>query len=200
MTLDDDGGDNLHNTTSGKVACIQIGSVAFLISGFYYGLRQRNRATKKEFPLAELKNANHTERMQVTPKKYNRLELFLGLDKKLTANAAAWRSLVGGTLMSVAGCGVLTLGIAAIISVYNLTNFSNKMESELLGRPHSISRKMRLMPTEVSHELNGHDDDLEYLASIFRAAAVEDEEAYYKNDTQSIKDEKSNGNEVKRNL
>lgn len=33
MTLDDDGGDNLHNTTSGKVACIQIGSVAFLISG-----------------------------------------------------------------------------------------------------------------------------------------------------------------------
>lgn len=74
--------------------------------------------------------------MQVTPKKYNRLELFLGLDKKLTANAAAWRSLVGGTLMSVAGCGVLTLGIAAIISVYNV-KYKNSLEQiSKFDQPH----------------------------------------------------------------
>lgn len=45
------------------------------------------------------------------------LERRLGLDRPQTPNGAAWKALVGGTIVSVSGCVVLLGGLSAVLGV-----------------------------------------------------------------------------------
>lgn len=84
------------------------------MAGFYYGIAKQKKMVHDEKLLPETKGASKDVPVI---RRTTFLERRLGLDRPQTPNGAAWKALVGGTIVSVSGCVVLLGGLSAVLGV-----------------------------------------------------------------------------------
>lgn len=90
-------------------------------AGFYYGFVRQQRLARREklVPKRNAKNAPPVIRQATM------LERWLRLDRPQAPGMAAFKALLGGTVMSVSGCLVLVCGVGALLGVGGVSGLPN---------------------------------------------------------------------------
>ncbi|TYZ63649.1 hypothetical protein PybrP1_006782 [[Pythium] brassicae (nom. inval.)] len=160
---------------------VQLGAVALLGGGFYYGVARQHRVEQEEAakrpPPSAKASARASAKAAQTPviTRATLLERQLGLHRPVPPKSAALKALVGGTVVSVSGCAVLLLAIGTALGVRNVTEFRERMEDVFPRMRRGLGRAFNVAPkTRTPQELAQDDAELRELAAIFDepAAAV----------------------------
>ncbi|KAL7993347.1 hypothetical protein Plhal703r1_c71g0171281 [Plasmopara halstedii] len=110
-----------HNVVSTAVLLV---SAVFLSGGFYHGMTKQTKALEKE----EKKNMSVLKRESIKSIDALALDHKFKLKKPQAPSIAAWKALLGVTLVSVTGCGVLIGGAAIAIGVTDMTEFQKRFQ------------------------------------------------------------------------
>ncbi|CAI5715756.1 unnamed protein product [Hyaloperonospora brassicae] len=112
-------------TVSLTLAAVSTVAVMFLGGGFYYGL-----TTQKKALVEEEKSFGKTPKCtkEFKPKSASFFERKLALNKPLPPGTAAWKALLGVTVVSVAGCCVVVGGAAACLGLTNINELQKRLQ------------------------------------------------------------------------
>ncbi|KUF97019.1 Metal tolerance protein 5 [Phytophthora nicotianae] len=95
---------------------VSVVAAVFLGGGFYYGMTKQKKALEEEEKSLGKPSAS---KKKFEPKNATLFERKLALDKPLAPGTAAWKALLGVTLVSITGCCLLVGGAAATLGVTN---------------------------------------------------------------------------------
>ncbi|TDH72314.1 hypothetical protein CCR75_004881 [Bremia lactucae] len=104
---------------------VSIVAAAFLSGGFYYGMTKQKKALEEE---EKTLDKLLSTKKSIEPKKLSRLEQKVALEQYLKPTTAAWKALLGVTLVSITGCCVLVGGATAAIGVTNMTDLLQRLQ------------------------------------------------------------------------
>ncbi|POM61130.1 hypothetical protein PHPALM_29904 [Phytophthora palmivora] len=122
---------NIVSTAVSVVAAVFLGGGTYLyyhlsiVYSFYYGMTKQKKALEEE---EKSLSKSSSSKKEFKPKSATLFERKLALDKPLPPSTAAWKALLGVTVVSVAGCCVLVGGAAAALGVSNLTELRQRLQ------------------------------------------------------------------------
>ncbi|KAI9916566.1 hypothetical protein PsorP6_016846 [Peronosclerospora sorghi] len=122
--------------TSIASTALSVVAAVFLGGGFYYGMTKRKKVlTEEEKTIGE----NYSSKNEFKPKRATFFERKLALDKPLPPSTAAWKALLGVTVVSVTGCCMLVAGAAAALNVTNMTDLRERLHKTPPSRTKAVS-------------------------------------------------------------
>ncbi|ETK80946.1 hypothetical protein F441_13797 [Phytophthora nicotianae CJ01A1] len=104
---------------------VSVVAAVFLGGGFYYGMTKQKKALEEEEKSLGKPSAS---KKKFEPKNATLFERKLALDKPLAPGTAAWKALLGVTLVSITGCCLLVGGAAATLGVTNMTELRQRLQ------------------------------------------------------------------------
>ncbi|KAG7393315.1 hypothetical protein PHYBOEH_006124 [Phytophthora boehmeriae] len=147
----------LERAASWSLSALPFGAVALLGGGFYLGLVRQKQAMKEE----ELPKKGAAAQKEAVARPPTFLERKLKLDKPQTPNAAIGKALVGGTIVAVSACLLLTAGVAAALGVTSLSELEERKEK-------AMARRRKKGP---SAQMKSEEQEMKELRALFSRSA-----------------------------
>ncbi|KAF4323192.1 hypothetical protein BBO99_00002771 [Phytophthora kernoviae] len=148
----------LERAASWSLSALPFGAVALLGGGFYLGLVRQKQVMKEE----KLPSKGSAANKEVAARPPTFLERKLALDKPQKPNAAIGKALVGGTIVAVSVCILLTAGVAAALGVTSLGELEERKEKAMARR-----RKKGMSALNTQAQIKSEEEEMKELQALF---------------------------------